>query len=85
MYLFESLWCSTKEKNPKGTDTILLVISYHSYNPNRHPDRLNYLLLDFVEKLYWVNDSITVLIGGDFNEDITEDWFNGRGGVSSAR
>ena len=56
---------------PKGTDTTLLVISYHSYNPSLCPDRLNYLLLDFVEKLYWVNDTITVLICGDFNDDIT--------------
>ena len=55
---------------PKGTDTTLLVISFHSYNPSLRPDRLNYLLLDFIEKLYWVTDSITVLIGGDFNEDI---------------
>ena len=56
--------------NHKDTDTTLLVISFHSYNPSLCPDRLNYLLLDFVEKIYWVTDTITVLICGDFNKDI---------------
>ena len=56
----------------KDTSTILLVISFHSYNPNRHSEGLNYLLFDLVEKLFWCTAPIPVLICGDFNENIME-------------
>ena len=61
--------CSTVA-TPTQPSASLLIISFHSFNLKRSPDRLTYLLFELVEKLVWFTADIPVLICGDFNEDI---------------
>ena len=61
---------SSTSATPTQSCASLLVISFHSFNPKRSPDRLTYLLFELVENLFLFTAEIPVLICGDFNEDI---------------
>lgn len=59
----------------KLSQSYIIVISFHSYNASGRrgadaPQRLTYLLLDFLEKLKMTGTYYPVIVAGDFNCDI---------------
>ena len=53
---------------PQNIRIKMVVISYHAPAPGRNPERLTYNLFDFVNE---IPEDVAVLIGGDFNMNIT--------------